>query len=271
MPAHLHRELIGDAERWLLVTHGIYGSGANWRGIARKLVAARPDWGVVLVDLRQHGRSEPGEPPHDLGACADDVRALVDEVPGIEALAGHSFGGKVVLAARALVPPRIRQIWVLDASPSARPGAEDDPDNTVARVLALMEALPKTWAKREDFVAALVAEGHALSLAQWLAMNLVANGDAFTLRLDLGALRAMLRDYNAKDLWDVAFDARLPGEVEIVIAEKSATISEADRRRLATAPPHVHVHRIDAGHWLHIDAPANVVELLASTLPTALR
>lgn len=274
MPARLHRELIGaNVQRWLLLTHGIYGAGGNWRAIARKLHERRPDWGVVLVDLRQHGRSEPGESPHTLAACAADVRAVLDEQPGIEVIAGHSFGGKVVLATRALAPPTLRQTWMFDASPSARPGAEDDSTNSVTRVLNLMERLPKTWPKRDDFVAAVVADGHAQALGQWLAMNLVSSDDGgpLTLRLDLTAIRAMLRDYYAQDLWPVAFDPALPGELHIVIAERSNTISHADRERLATAPPHVHVHRMPVGHWLHIEAAANVVELLASGLPTPLR
>jgi esterase len=272
VPARLHRELIGtDVERWLLLTHGIYGSGSNWRGIARKLHQQRPEWGIVLVDLRQHGRSEPGEPPHTIAACAADLCGLFEELPNIEVIAGHSFGGKVALQARAFAPRTLRQTWMFDASPSARPNAESDPNNSVVRVLALMERLPRTWAKRDDFVAAIVAAGEALPLAQWLAMNLVAEDGQLALRLDLAALRDMLRDYYARDLWNVAFDASLPGDLHVVIAEQSSTLDDADRARLDAAPPHVHVHRVNAGHWLHIDAPANVVELLAANLPTPLR
>jgi esterase len=271
VPAHLHRELIGSGDHWLLITHGIYGSGGNWRSIARKVQQQRPEWGVVLVDLRQHGRSEPGEPPHTIAACAEDLRALFDELPGIEVIAGHSFGGKVVLQTRALAPPTLRQTWMLDASPSARPGAEADPHNSVTRVLNVMTKLPKTWAKRDDFIAAVTAAGEALPLAQWLAMNVAADDSGqLTLRLDLDAVRAMLQDYYARDLWDVAFDPALPGELHVVIAEQSSTLTAEDRARLAAAPPHVHAHRIDTGHWLHIEAAANVVELLASGLPTPL-
>ncbi|HEY5925534.1 MAG TPA: alpha/beta fold hydrolase [Kofleriaceae bacterium] len=272
MPARLHRELIGtDPKRWLLLTHGIYGSGANWRGIARKLHQQRPEWGIVLVDLRQHGRSEPGEPPHTLAACAADLRALFDELPGIEAIAGHSFGGKVVLQTRALAPATLRQTWMFDASPSARPGAETDPNNSVTRVLDLMQRLPKTWAKRDDFIAAVTAEGEAPALAQWLAMNIVPDdAGQHELRLDLDALRMMLHDYYQQDLWSVAFDPGLPGDLYIVIAERSPTLDDDDRARLATPPPHVHVHRVDAGHWLHIEAAANVVDLLTQGLPTPL-
>jgi len=37
--ARLHHDFVaGEAPRaWLLMTHGIYGSGANWRSIARQL------------------------------------------------------------------------------------------------------------------------------------------------------------------------------------------------------------------------------------------
>jgi pimeloyl-ACP methyl ester carboxylesterase len=271
VPARLHHERIARGgttpAAWLLLTHGIYGAGGNWRAIARKLNDRRPDWGVVLVDLRQHGRSDAGEPPHTLDAAAGDLRALADQLGGIEAMAGHSFGGKVVLAARARAP--VRQTWMLDASPSARPGALDDRSNSVVAVLELMERLPRTWARREDFVAAVTAAGHALSLAQWLAMNVVpGDGGALALRLELAALRSMLADYFARDLWAEALSPD-GGALELVIADRSSTLDAADRARLAHAPAHVHVHHIDAGHWLHIEAPAAVVALLADHLPRA--
>jgi esterase len=265
VPARLHHERIARSDstptRWLLLTHGIFGAGANWRGIARKLTERRPEWGVVLVDLRQHGRSEPGLPPNTIAACADDLRALIDELGGIEAIAGHSFGGKVVLATRPRV--NVRQTWLLDSSPSRR----TDRTNSVDAVLEMLERLPRGWAKREDFVAAVVAEGHDPALAQWLAMNIVPDpAGGFAQRLDPGAMREMLEDYGAQDLWDSAFDPT-HGDVEIVIADRSTTLSPEDRERLEGAPPHVHVHHVDAGHWLHIEAPGAVVELFNDVLP----
>src|SRR4051812_7754159 len=117
------------------MTHGIFGAGSNWRGIARKINERRPEWGIVLVDLRLHGRSEAGTPPHTLAACADDLLPVIAE-HDITAIAGHSFGGKVVLATRGLAPAGLRQTWVLDASPSTRTGAETDPhNNSVVQVL----------------------------------------------------------------------------------------------------------------------------------------
>lgn len=273
MSARLHLENVvapvATPTSWLLLAHGMFGSGTNWRGIARKLVAARPAWGVVLVDLRQHGKSEPGEPPHTVAACADDVRAAVAELAArdqrVVAIAGHSFGGKVMMAARAAVAPA--QTWILDASPAARPDDADDPRNGALAVLGLMERLPRAWPSRDAFVQAIVAGGHSRVLADWLAMNVVADpSGGYVLRLDLPALRMMITDYCQVDLW-AALAAPAPGEVHAVIAERSATTTADDRARLATLGAHVHVHRVAADHWLHLEAPATVIELFVSNLP----
>lgn len=244
------------------MTHGMFGAGSNWRGIARKLVDRRREWGVVLVDLRLHGRSEAGEPPHTVTACADDLAALITELGAVSALAGHSFGGKTAIATRDRVA--LDQTWVLDASPGARPEAIADPDNSVVGVLDLMARMPPSWPSRDVFVAAVVAEGHSTALAQWLAMNLVPQGDVMINRLDVAALRNLLVDYYALDLWSSVIEPR--GDLELVVASRDSSVSAADRARLVTTPPHVHVHEIDAGHWLHIEAAAAVVELFATAL-----
>ena len=59
----------GAPSRWMLVLHGILGSGGNFRTIARRLVAARPEYGFALVDLRHHGQSPGagGGPPPPRG------------------------------------------------------------------------------------------------------------------------------------------------------------------------------------------------------------
>ena len=57
------------------------------------------------------------------------------------------------------------------------------------------------------------------------------------------------------------------GDVEVVIADRSPVFTPADLARLASVPSHIHTHHVDAGHWLHIQAPGPVVELLAAHLP----
>ncbi|MEZ4360521.1 MAG: alpha/beta hydrolase [Kofleriaceae bacterium] len=277
----LHHELLTAAgaspARWLLLTHGIFGSGGNWRSIARKLARARPDVGCVLVDLRNHGRSPAPPGPHDLDACAGDVDELVAQLAAaghvVVAAAGHSFGGKVIAALRARRQRRasdgsVRQWWTLDSSPSARPDAWAEPDNSVRAVLETLEALPATLASRAQFEAEIEGAGHAPSLAHWLALSLEPDGDGVRLRLPLPAVREMLTHYYQTDLW-ASLREPAGGEVHVVIAARSSTVSPADREELRRAPTHLHAHLVDADHWLHIDAPDAVVELFARHLPSA--
>jgi pimeloyl-ACP methyl ester carboxylesterase len=261
--AHLHREPIAGATpvRWLVMTHGICGSGGNWRTIARKLVARRPEWGVHLVDLRQHGRSEPGEPPQTIAACAGDLVALMGELGNVAALSGHSFGGKVVLATRALAPHGLSQTWTLDAA--AGPRTPATANETVQQLLALVDRSPRIWPRRDDFVAAIVADGHSQALAQWFAMNLVPVDRGFAVRLDTAAIRELLADYGRVDLWP-AVDDPAGGDVELVVASRSTTYTAADDAH--PLAPHVHRDVIDGGHWLHVDNPEAVIDLFCRRL-----
>jgi esterase len=280
--ALLHHELIasqgGTPRGWLMITHGIFGAGSNWRSIARKLHRARPELGCVLVDLRNHGRSPNPPPPHDLAACADDLGALIDHLADAGrptlAVAGHSFGGKVTAMLRRRREEHahvsaVTSWWLLDSSPGARPNAATEPRNSVRDVLATMDALPETFASREAFERAIIAAGHARSLAQWLALSVEpsATGEGWRLRLPLPAMHEMLASYYATDLWPDTLDPA-GGEVHLVIAERSTTLGPADRAIAAAAPPHVHVHMVDADHWLHIEAPDAVVALLAAGVPS---
>lgn len=263
--ARLHCEqlAVDGASRRVAFTHGVYGSGANWRSIARQVLARAPGWSAVLIDLRQHGRSDRGEPPHTLAACTADVAALIAELdragPPVAAAVGHSFGGKVVLGLD--VARRV----ILDSTPSARPGAWERDGNSVRAAWDSMAALDRVWPRRDEFVAALVARGHAATLAGWLAMNLAPVDGGLRLRLDLPALRELVVDYYEVDLWPRVDTAVTP--ITMIVAEHGDTVSPDDLRRLEHAPPTVTTHVIPgAGHWLNLDAPAAVVDHVVAAL-----
>lgn len=253
--------------------HGIYGSGQNWRTFARNLVARRPDWGLVLVDLRKHGQSQDAPGPHTLATAAADLdvlaRVLGAQGKPVRALLGHSFGGKVALAYRGHAGPELMATWVIDASPSARPHALDEPDNTVGQVLAMLQELPASFARREDFVRLAEARGFARPIGQWLAMNLERQQSAYVWRLDARAMEELLRDYYRLDIWPRVESG--PGEVHFVVAGRSSAVSAEDRARLdelGRARSSVHVTVIkESGHWVHMEAPDELLDMVASALP----
>ena len=254
----------------MLVLHGIFGSGANWRTFARKLVARRPDWGIVLVDLRMHGASQGAQSPHTLAAAAQDLDVVVEQLVQngklVRAVCGHSFGGKVALSYRDR-STRMDQTWILDASCLAHPERFSDPNNSVVRVLRVLQSAPKAFPSREDFVGWVVDQGLAKPLAQWLAMNLEPIGQEYRSRLQIDAIEELLTDYYESDLWSELQDDT-KGEVLVVQAGKSDVLDAIEMERLQAVGKHVTLLQIPgAGHWLHVDALPQLIDLVAERLP----
>lgn len=244
-------------ERWMLFLHGILGSGANWRTFARSILAARPGWGAVLVDLRLHGESHTGfAPPHTVRAAARDVAELVASLPGpakAEAVLAHSFGGKVAIELARDVP--LDHLFVVDSTPSARPdhrGSED-----TQHIVDLLTQLPEAFESRADFSSWIEARGVSRPVAMWLAMNVkpVPNTTRFVFRVDVRGVRAMLEDYFVLDAWDVL--EHPPGHLwtHLVVGGASGIV-DADDLAHAARCPRMTVDVIEgAGHWVHVDAP----------------
>jgi len=278
MPSLAHAVVAAEGatpRRYILFLHGILGSGGNWRTFARRLVAARPSWGAVLVDLRMHGASQGFSPPHTLAACAEDLQRLEAELGlPVAAVLGHSFGGKVALeyAARR---PDLEIAWILDSSPGARPDARGS-ESTV-RIVRLLETVPERFAKREAFIDWVVAHGTDRPIAMWLAMNLrvAQDGEGYALRVDLPALRSLLDDYFARDEWPVIEEAieRTSSRTRfhLIVGGRSSVLDAAELQHaqgLAAGSDRVSVHVIpEAGHWLHVDAPDALFDLVAAATP----
>jgi esterase len=254
-------------ERWVVFLHGILGSGANWRTFARQIVAARPAWGAVLVDLRLHGDSQDAAPPHTVAAAARDVAELVATLPGpAEAVLAHSFGGKVALAYAR--DHAVGRLFVVDSTPGARPDGRGS--ESTKHIVELLTTLPHDLADRSMFTAWMEERGVSRPIAMWLAMNVrpVPNTTRYTFRVDIAGIRALLEDYFAMDLWSVLEHppADRAMEVDFIVGERSDVVDAADRAR-AAACPRTTVHVIaDAGHWVHVDAPDALRAIVLSRL-----
>lgn len=260
------------------VLHGVLGAGNNFRSFVKRLAAVRPDWRFVLVDLRHHGRSQGASRPNTLDACVDDLLELSRALGSApEAVIGHSFGGKVALAyGRALETssagephsPRevLRQIWTLDSNPGAQ---APSPDHEVLRVLSALRAVPGPFRTRSDAVTGLGGQGLTSGLAQWLVTNLERRDESFVWRFDLDAIGELLDDYFRQDLWPYLDAARGRPAHHLVVAERSDRWTGSMRERVRTLSPEASVvlHELaNAGHWVHVDNPDGLLEMLSTHL-----
>jgi len=252
-------------DRWVLFCHGILGRGSNWRGFARRLLAERPEYGVMLVDLRAHGRSRSVPPPDSLEATARDLIPLLDE-RDVTAVVGHSFGGKVALELSR--ERAIDQLFVLDSMPGARP--EHRGSASTMRVVKMLGTLPAHFIDRAAFHRYVQDLGFSKSLAQWLGQNLDALDDGYELGLDVGRIEALLASFFDRDLWPVLDPPRGTMTAHLVIAGKSTVYAPEDRARawdLAARTERVRVHLLDeADHWLHVDDPDGLLNILTEAL-----
>lgn len=257
----------------MFVLHGIFGSGGNFRTLARRLAAAAPDWGFVLVDLRMHGQSQGAPAPHTLAAAADDLLRLESALARpIAGVMGHSFGGKVAMTFVERRPRALDCAIVLDASPSANPGLGRE--SSTRGVLEQLRAIPWPLASREDFFTRMEQAGYSRPLVEWLAMNVRSKTrdprDGFELRLDLDVIGALLDDYFATDLWSVVEQPKVDEALCMVIGGRSTVFTAADRARLAhltLRSPRLVVKVLErAGHWLHVDDPDGLFAALAPLL-----
>lgn len=252
--------------RWLLVLHGIYGSGRNWGTIARRLVEARPEWGALLVDLRNHGQSRGFPGPHTLMASAADVDRLVEHLDfHAAAVMGHSFGGKVALVYAQHHGQELGQVWVMDSTLAVR-----EPEGSAWRIIDSMRALPQEFPSRAEAVAAIQSAGYDQGLAQWLAINLEPVDGRYRWRIDWNVMEEMLRDYFRTDLWETLVHPPAQTQIHVVKATESSALTDEDERRVemaGTANGRVFLHRLEGGHWINTDNPEAVIALLGDNLP----
>lgn len=280
----LHHQVLdaaSEARQTALVLHGALGSGQNFRSFAKQLSRSLPHVQFVLVDLRNHGDSVPAPPPHTLGACALDLLSLCSHLknegrPTVTTVIGHSFGGKVALELLRQVQTQpspqidIRHVCVLDSNPGPQAVTED---NEVLRVLSAVESIPMPVAKRADVVASVTARGLSSGLAWWMTTNLRASGTAYRWAFDTQAIRLLLGDYFSIDLWPLlerhVVTPTSPGCITLIVAEHSDRVDPSMRARAnkLEVPGRLQVRVLaDAGHWLHVDNPQGLLELLVQTL-----
>ena len=282
-----HELLTSDEhpDRWMLFLHGILGRRVNWRSFARSWVTRRAGWGAVLVDLRDHGESQDLPGPRTVAAAGDDLVALAESIVvehggRVGGVLGHSFGGKVAIEGASRLRDAgqaIDELWIVDAPPGPRTQPRD---RTTDHVIATLLGLPPRFDTRAQFVDAVVAAGIAKSVAQWLATNLssrpsrlssgpdlVEHEGGWRFALDLGHITELLRDFTQIDLWPLV-DAEIEAgtRVCLVLGERSEAVfgeelAQAHRRaqrgllEVYTVP--------NAGHWVHVDNPVGLLEVLA--------
>ena len=255
MPVSLAFEDVGSGPP-LLILHGLFGSGMNWRRIARDLGATRR---VLSVDLRNHGAS-PWAGTMSYPEMAEDVAALIDHV-GLKrpAVLGHSMGGKVAMTLALTQPTCVERLIVADIAPVTY-GDRFSSFTDAMRGVAAMQATGREEVKR-----ALLTSIPDDRTVGFLMTNLVRHGEQYDWRINVAGIGASMAGIGG---WPEEFDAlRYDGPVTVMNGERSDYIGVEDRPHFAQLFPRVQFVTIaGAGHWLHADQPEAFIDAVKQAL-----
>ncbi len=261
---------VGSTGGRLLLLHGFFGSGRNWAAVARGVVRSRPDWEVVLPDLRLHGESLAAPPPHTIESCAEDIARLAASIgrPGqTSALLGHSFGGKVAMLAADMMAGACRQVWIVDSTPAPGPTGAG-----AAEMLELIARQPGPFTTRRAGADSVEAGGFPRFVAEWMATNLDRGPDGYRWRFELSEMRDLLVDFFATDLWRLVEAPPDSSEFRFVRATRHSILATEDAHRIARLESEgtpVAIQELEGGHWLNVDNPDGLVAMLRTGLPRA--
>jgi pimeloyl-ACP methyl ester carboxylesterase len=248
----------------VVLLHGFPDSSRLWRHQVHALV--RAGMRAIAPDLRGFGESDRPERVEDyrIGRSVADVLAVLDtlEIERAQVVA-HDWGAAVGWALAAFAPERVERLAVLSVG---HPNAMREPT---------MQAREKAWYRllfQFDAAEALLMRDDWKLLRAWLR----GNGDVEHYLADLarpGALTAGLNWYRANLAPERELEPRRP--FPSVPAATLGLWSSGDHylveETVVRSGEHVtgpwRYERIDgASHWMQLDAPDRVNELLLEFL-----
>ena len=242
----------------LVILHGLFGMLDNWQSLARKWA---DHYQVILVDLRNHGRS-PHVPDMDYDLMAEDVAELLESLGVDECiLLGHSMGGKVAMQAAFDYPELVTKLVVVDIAPRRyHPGH--------ATIFAALDAVdPADISNRKEAGEAMSLHVSDPGIQLFLSKNLTRNPEGgFRWRMNLEAIREFYpRLIGPVGQAGDAFEA----PALFIRGGKSGYVQDDDWPLIDILFPQAELATVEgAGHWVHAERPEELMRVVDGFLAT---
>jgi pimeloyl-ACP methyl ester carboxylesterase len=256
MTLELAYDAFGEAGSAIVIVHGLLGAARNWTGMAKELAAGHR---VFALDLRNHGRS-PWAATMSFDEMTDDLAGFVGRQGlGAVALIGHSLGGKVAMRLALTRPELIERLVVVDVAPVAYA-------HTFGPfVEAMREVDLAAVQRRTDADSQLHGAVPDAVLRNFLLQNLVKTDAGFAWRVNLEALAANMDDILGFP--PLTRDAAYPGPTLFIAGGRSHYVLPEHRPLLERLFPEAEYITIaGAGHWPHVERPAEFLALVQEFL-----
>lgn len=239
----------------VIILHGLFGTLDNWQTMARQLAG---DYSVFTLDQRNHGRS-PHTEVHDYHSMAEDLKQFMESHWMFNAsIIGHSMGGKTAMQFALEHPDMVKKLVVVDIAPKAYPGSHHD---IFDAFLSLELDKIQTREEVELHLSHLI-EGE--DVRRFLMKNLTRRkGGGFELKINLPVLHRHYEDVLAAVHGSHPFE----GPTLFIRGGRSRHIQPGDEVLIKELFPNARIETIEkAGHWVHADAPDELLELVKEFL-----
>ena len=183
--------------------------------------------------------------------------------------------------------------WVIDSQPGLveLKGFDSNPNKqSVEGIIGTLAQVPPPFDSKEDVMTQLGKHGIERSIQKWMTTNVIRNEeDQFVWKFDISVVKELFVDYCNKDMWPVmggvgngggggggggdGADGKgggettaLPVELHLVRALKNPFWDRPSTPVLLQSAldqnPHMRVHDVDAGHWLHAEKPRELFDIM---------
>lgn len=226
----------------LLLAHGLFGSGRNWRAIAKRLSS---DFQVTTIDMRNHAHSFRSD-EMTYPVMADDLAGVIEEVGAPSIVLGHSMGGKAAMVLALTRPELVERLIIADIAPVTY-------THSHAHFIDAMEAVDLTKvSKRSDVGDALVDTVDDPALRAFFMQSVEIGENGARWLLNLPALKTAMPQIIG---WpDVT--GQYEGRTLFVGGADSDYITSNGKAAIKPLFPNARFAKLKgAGHWLHADQP----------------
>ena len=240
----LHSKILGKGKP-LLILHGYFGMGDNWKTHANQF--AKNGFEVHLLDQRNHGRSFHSD-EFNYELMVEDLHNYVahHQLKKIDLL-GHSMGGKTAMLFATEYPELVNKLVVADISPRMYPPHHHD-------ILDALNSVDFTVQDSRSLIdeklATLIPE---VGVRQFLMKSVYRKTKTeLAFRFNLTSLTENNDEVGVALPSFTVFD----GETLFLKGENSGYISSNEESIIEAHFPNSTIKKIaNAGHWLHAENP----------------
>jgi len=235
----------------IIILHGLFGTSDNWQTLAKKLAE---NYSVYIIDQRNHGRS-PHDDEFNYKVMAEDLKNFLESNWIYSArIIGHSMGGKTAMQFATDYPDMVEKLVIVDIANENYEGGHESIFN------ALLSLDLEKIESRKEADAFLETQIDDFGVRQFLLKNLTRSKEGkYTWKMNLPVIHQNYQAILSKIEGDEIFE----GATLFVKGGLSKYITETNFETTKEFFPNANLKIIEnVGHWVHAEAPKDLLEIL---------